>query len=102
VTALPQRGAAQSGPDVAARWRDANGPRILHEFAELLRYPNRARDTADIDRAASYIRDQLQSVGVTSELLRLPEKPTAPPIVYGALTTPAHATWHLRPADGQP
>lgn len=75
----------QTAADVVARYRDANGPRIVREFAELLRYPNRARDTADIERAAAYIRDQLQSVGVTSELLRIPG---APPIVYGALMTP--------------
>jgi acetylornithine deacetylase/succinyl-diaminopimelate desuccinylase-like protein len=76
---------AQSGPDVAARYRDANAPRILRDFAELLKFPNRARDTQDIERGAAYIRDQLQSVGVTSELLRVDG---APPIVYGALTTP--------------
>jgi acetylornithine deacetylase/succinyl-diaminopimelate desuccinylase-like protein len=77
--------AAQSAADLVARYRDANGPRIVRDFAELLRYPNRARDTEDIERAAAYIRDQLQSVGVTSELLRVEG---APPIVYGALTTP--------------
>jgi acetylornithine deacetylase/succinyl-diaminopimelate desuccinylase-like protein len=77
--------AAQSGPDVAARHRDANGARIVRDFAALLRYPNRARDTADIERAAGYIRDRLQAVGVVSELLRVDG---APPIVYGALTAP--------------
>jgi acetylornithine deacetylase/succinyl-diaminopimelate desuccinylase-like protein len=84
---LPRQSAsdAQAGPDVAARYRDANGPRILREFAELLKFPNRARDTQDIERAAAYIRDQLQSVGVTSELLRVDG---APPIVFGALVTP--------------
>jgi acetylornithine deacetylase/succinyl-diaminopimelate desuccinylase-like protein len=76
---------AQSGPDVAARYRDTHGPRILREFATLLSYPNRARDTADIEKVAVYIRDQLQAVGVTSELLRVGD---APPIVYGALTVP--------------
>jgi acetylornithine deacetylase/succinyl-diaminopimelate desuccinylase-like protein len=79
------RAQTQSGADVAARYRDANGPRILRAFAELLSFPNRARDTADIERAAAFIRDQLQTVGVTSELLRVDG---APPIVYGALTTP--------------
>jgi acetylornithine deacetylase/succinyl-diaminopimelate desuccinylase-like protein len=77
--------AAQSGPDVVARYRDANGPRILRDFATLLTYPNRARDTADIERAATYIRDQLLAAGVQSELLRVDG---APPIVYGALTVP--------------
>ena len=75
----------QSGPDVAARYRDANAPRIVREFAELLKFPNRARDTQDIERAATYIRDQLQSAGVTSELLRVEG---APPIVFGTLLTP--------------
>src|SRR3990172_2589202 len=82
VTAVP---GAQSGSDVVTRYREANGPRILREFATLLSYPNRARDKDDIERAAGYIRDQLQSVGVTSELLRVGD---APPIVYGRLTTP--------------
>jgi acetylornithine deacetylase/succinyl-diaminopimelate desuccinylase-like protein len=76
---------AQSGADVVTRYREANGPRILREFAELLKFPNRARDTQDIERAAAYIRDQLQSVGVASELLRVNG---APPIVHGALATP--------------
>lgn len=76
---------AQSGPDVVARYRDANGPRIVREFAELLSYPNRARDTEDIERAAAYIRDELLAVGVSSELLHLEG---APPIVYGSLMVP--------------
>ena len=62
---------AQSGPDIAARYRDANAPRILREFAEMLSFPNRARDTADIERNATYIRDQMQAAGVTTELLRV-------------------------------
>ncbi len=76
---------AQSGADVAERYREANGPRILRDFAELLSYPNRARDTEDIERAATFVRDQLRGVGVQSELLRLDG---APPIVYGSLTVP--------------
>ena len=71
--------------DAVARYRVANGPRILREFAALLSMPNRARDTADIERNAAYIRDQLQGAGVQSELLRVDG---APPIVYGALMTP--------------
>ena len=71
--------------DAVARYRAANGPRILREFASLLAMPNRARDTADIERNATYIRDQLQAAGVQSELLRVDG---APPIVYGALMTP--------------
>ena len=77
--------AGQSGPDAVTRHREANGPRILRDFATLLTYPNRARDTADIERAAAYIRDQLKAAGVPSDLLRVDG---APPIVYGALTVP--------------
>jgi acetylornithine deacetylase/succinyl-diaminopimelate desuccinylase-like protein len=71
--------------DAVARYRAANGARILRDFAALLSMPNRARDTADIERNATYIRDQLQAAGVQSELLRVDG---APPIVYGALMTP--------------
>jgi acetylornithine deacetylase/succinyl-diaminopimelate desuccinylase-like protein len=76
---------AQSTTDRITRYRELNAPRILREFAELLKLPNRARDTQDIERNATFIRDQLRSAGVTSELLRLD---AAPPIVYGVLTTP--------------
>src|SRR4026208_815899 len=72
-------------PDQITRYRERNGPRILREFAELLKLPNRARDTEDIERNATFIRDQLRSAGVTSDPLRLA---AAPPVVYGALTTP--------------
>ena len=67
--------AAQSGPDAVARYRDANGARILRDFATLLSLPNRARDTADIERNATYIRDQLVAAGVKSELLRVDGAP---------------------------
>ena len=94
-------GRAQSGPDIAARYRDANAPRILREFAEMLALPNRARDTADIERNATYIRDQMQAAGVTTELLRVEG---APPVVLGTLTVPG-ATRTLgvyAHYDGQP
>jgi acetylornithine deacetylase/succinyl-diaminopimelate desuccinylase-like protein len=76
---------AQSSSDAITRYREVNAARILREYAELLKLPNRARDTQDIERNATYIRDQLRAVGVTSDLLRLDG---APPIVYGALMTP--------------
>jgi acetylornithine deacetylase/succinyl-diaminopimelate desuccinylase-like protein len=100
TTAAPD-GRAQSPADVAARYRDANAPRILREFAELLSLPNRARDTADIERNATYIRDQMQAAGVTTELLHVSG---APPIVFGTLTVPG-ATRTLgiyAHYDGQP
>ena len=92
---------AQSGADIAARYRDANAPRIVRDFAELLSYPNRARDTNDIERAAAFIREQMQAAGVAAELLRVDG---APPIVFGALMVPG-ATRTLgvyAHYDGQP
>src|SRR5262245_32299498 len=85
ITGLTAALSAQSPADQIRRYRELNAARILREFGELLKLPNRARDTQDIERNATFIRDQLRSTGVTSELLRLD---TAPPIVYGALTTP--------------
>ena len=72
--------AAQSGPEVARAFREANEVSILRDFTELLSYPNRARDTEDIRRTAAYIRDELLAVGVNSELLEIDG---APPIVFG-------------------
>ncbi|MCH7573823.1 MAG: M20/M25/M40 family metallo-hydrolase [Candidatus Marinimicrobia bacterium] len=73
---------AQRGVDVARTYRQQHAAAILRDFVTLLTYPNRASDTQDIERAATYIRDQLRSVGVTSELLRVDG---AAPIVYGEL-----------------
>ena len=76
---------AQSAAEVARTYREAHEVEILRDFAELLSYPNRARDLDDITRAAEYIRDELLSVGVDSELLQLEG---VPPIVYGELNVP--------------
>ena len=76
--------AAQSGADVARSYREAHEVEILHDFAELLSYPNRAF-TEDIVRAAEYIRGQLEEVGIEAELLRIEG---ASPIVYGELMVP--------------
>ena len=76
---------AQDPVAVARDYRQKHEAAIVREFAELLKYPNRARDTEDIERNATYIRDQLQKAGVTSELLRVDK---APPIVYGELLVP--------------
>src|SRR5262245_39883804 len=85
ITGLTTFVSAQSATDQITRYRELNGPRIVREFAELLKLPNRARDTQDIERNAAYVRDQLRSAGVTADMLRLD---AAPPIVYGTLTTP--------------
>lgn len=77
--------AAQTGPEVARAYREAHEPELVRDFAELLSYPNVARDSVNIRRTAAYIRDELAAVGVAAELL---EVPGAPPVVYGTLTAP--------------
>ena len=92
---------AQSAQDIAARYRDANAARILREFSALLTIPNLARDVADIERNAAYIRDAMQAAGVATELLRVDG---APPVVLGIVTVPG-ATRTLgiyAHYDGQP
>ena len=84
ILAGPEPLAAQSGADVARTYREAHEVEILHDFAELLSYPNRAF-TPDIVRAAEYIRGELEQVGVEAELLRIEG---ASPIVYGELMVP--------------
>lgn len=82
----PVSAAAQSdGLEIARRYREANGARIVRDYAELLALPNVASDSAGVYRNAAYIRDALQERGVASELLTLPG---APPIVYGAIRVP--------------
>lgn len=76
---------AQTGAEVAAAYRDAHEADILRDFAELLTYPNRARDLDDVTAAAEYIRDQLIDVGVDSRLVAID---SVPPVVYGELMVP--------------
>jgi acetylornithine deacetylase/succinyl-diaminopimelate desuccinylase-like protein len=75
---------AQSGPDVARAYREANEAAILGDFAELLSYPNRAF-TPEIRDAALYIRDRMREVGVDTEIL---EMEGASPLVLGVLEVP--------------
>jgi len=74
-----------TGGEVARAFREANGPRILQEYAELLSLPNVASDSAGIWKNATYLRDALAARGVDSRLLTLPG---ANPIVYGELRVP--------------
>jgi len=74
--------AQQTGAEAARSFRDAQGPRILREYAEFLSLPNVASDSAGIWRNAEHIRDELAERGVDSRLLTLPN---ANPIVYGEL-----------------
>jgi acetylornithine deacetylase/succinyl-diaminopimelate desuccinylase-like protein len=80
----PMSALAQSGPDVARAYRQANEAVILGEFAELLRYPNRAF-TPEIREAAVYIRDRMREVGVETDLLELEG---ASPLVLGVVEVP--------------
>ena len=81
----PVPAGAQSGPEVARTYREANEAALVRDFATLLSYPNVASDSVNIRRTAAYIRDELSAVGVAARLL---EVPGAPPLVYGTLTVP--------------
>jgi acetylornithine deacetylase/succinyl-diaminopimelate desuccinylase-like protein len=100
---LPVRGigAQGTGGEVARAFREANGPRILSEYAEFLSIPNVASDSVGIWRNANFIRDRLSERGVDARLLTLPG---ANPIVYGELMVPgASRTLGLYVHyDGQP
>jgi acetylornithine deacetylase/succinyl-diaminopimelate desuccinylase-like protein len=93
--------AQNAGAEAARKFRDANGPRILRDYAELLSMPNVASDSVGIWRNAEFIRDRMAERGVASRLLTLPG---ANPIVYGELRSPgASRTLGLYVHyDGQP
>ena len=96
----PFAASAQSGADVARDYRESHEVEILRDFAELLSYPNSARDLDDITRAAEYIRDELIEVGVPSRLLTLEG---VPPIVFGHIDVGAPRTLGIYVHyDGQP
>jgi acetylornithine deacetylase/succinyl-diaminopimelate desuccinylase-like protein len=76
--------AAQSGGDVARAYRLANEGAIVRDFAELLRYPNRAH-TPEIREAALYIRDRMREAGVDTDLVEIDG---VSPLVLGELRVP--------------
>ena len=78
------RTAAQSGPEVARAYREANEASLVRDFAEMLSYPNRAH-TPEIRRAALYIRDEMRAVGVRTELLDIDG---VSPLILGELRVP--------------
>ena len=84
ATVLPVVVQAQSGPDAARAYREANEPGLVRDFAELLSYPNWAF-TPQIREAASYIRDEMRAVGVDTELLEIEG---ASPLILGELRVP--------------
>jgi acetylornithine deacetylase/succinyl-diaminopimelate desuccinylase-like protein len=85
VSVTGELSAQQTGGEVARAFREANGPRILSEYAEFLSIPNVASDSVGIWRNATYIRDRLAERGVGSRLLTLPG---ANPIVFGEIRIP--------------
>ena len=84
ATVLPVVVQAQSGPDAARAYREANEPGLVRDFAELLSYPNWAF-TPQIREAAIYIRDEMRAVGVDTELLEIEG---ASPLILGELRVP--------------
>ena len=99
VLAVPT--AAQTGVEVARTYRETHASAIVRDFAEMLTYPNRARDLDEVSRAAEYIRDQMRDAGVEARLLTLDG---VPPLVFGEVRRPgATRTLGLYAHyDGQP
>jgi acetylornithine deacetylase/succinyl-diaminopimelate desuccinylase-like protein len=96
--------AAQSGAEAraAARsHREANEPRILREFAELLSIPNVASNRADIRRNADHLMAMLRQRGATTQVLEVPDAPVS---VYGEILSPGATRTIVLYAhfDGQP
>jgi len=96
--------AAQQTPSVQEQvraYRVAHEKEIAGEFVRLLALPNRATDTADIQRNADLIQSMLEKRGVKVRLLRMPG---APPVIIGELLTPgARSTIGIYAHyDGQP
>lgn len=76
---------AQNPVDVARTYRRVHEAEILQSYAELLRIPNVASDSANIWRNARYIRDAFEERGVQMKLLHVAG---ASPVIYGAMNTP--------------
>ena len=56
LCAIPTPTLAQSGADIARNYRETHEVEILTDFAELLNYPNRARDLDDITPQRMLVR----------------------------------------------
>jgi len=105
VCALLASISSHAGPlEVAEQvraWRMENEQPIVDRFAELLRIPNVASDTANIRRNARHIVAMLQQAGMQAELLELDG---GNPAVFGERTVPGAETTVLIYVhyDGQP
>jgi acetylornithine deacetylase/succinyl-diaminopimelate desuccinylase-like protein len=74
---------SQSAASNAVRdYRQNNEHQILSEFIELLKIPNVASDTENINRNANYLVSELKKRGLNPKLLSAANK-NVPPAVYG-------------------
>lgn len=78
-------GGQNPAADAARSWRMAHEREILAEFTSLLSIPNIAIDAVNIRRNANAIVELLGRRGISARLL---ETTGAPPLVYGAISTP--------------
>lgn len=95
---------AQTGAEARAaarRHREANEPRILREFSELLSLPNVAANRGDIRRNADHLMTMLRARGASAQILEVPDAPVS---VYGEIRSPGATRTVVLYAhfDGQP
>lgn len=101
IAAAPLLAQRPPAADAARKYREANEPKIVREYVELLSIPNVSADTANIRRNAEYIAKMYAARGVKTELI---EADGANPAVYGELLVPGATRTLLFYAhyDGQP
>ena len=94
--------AGAAPPETVRAWREANEPRLLEEFTDLLAIPNVATDTANIGRNADAIVQLMAARGLAPKLL--PGIDGSPPAVYGEWLVPGAKRTLVFYAhyDGQP
>ncbi len=68
-------------------YRQSNEHEILKEFIRLLSIPNVASDTANINRNADYLFDEMKKRDLKPQLLRAKDV-NVPPVVYGEWLVP--------------
>jgi acetylornithine deacetylase/succinyl-diaminopimelate desuccinylase-like protein len=90
-------------PNAVRAYRIEHEADILREFIAFLALPNVASDSAGIRRNADALSAMMERRGLHPRLLRA-SAPSAPPAVFGELTTPGARTTLLFYAhyDGQP
>ncbi|MDX1639223.1 MAG: hypothetical protein R3281_14755 [Balneolaceae bacterium] len=74
--------------EAVRQYRNAHAAGIINEYRTFLRMPNVASDLPDIRRNAEYLAGEFGKRGVDMELLTLPDRPDAPPVVFGELRVP--------------